>query len=91
MGPELQQEPLSTHDWLCNLLSTVMDEDNPIDIPKDPNTPIKSLVLDNLGIVTTSEAIEEHFQIRINDEELDAFVTTGDISEFIDRKIARKT
>lgn len=85
-----EQDKPSTHEWLCSFISTVMDEDEPMDIPRDPSTPIASLVLDSLGIIVTVEAIEEHFQISVADEDLDQFVTTGDISTYIDSKIDKK-
>jgi acyl carrier protein len=84
-------QQISTHEWLCNFLSTVMDIERPLDIPKDPNTPWKSLNLDSLAMIATAEEIEDHFKIKVDDEDLGEFVTTGDISEYIDKKVANRT
>lgn len=86
-----QDHEVKTHDWLCDFLSTVMDKDHPMEIPRDLNTPWESLDLDSLAMIEAATAIEDHFEIEVDDEDLGEFVTIGDISTYIDKKISEKS
>jgi acyl carrier protein len=46
--------------------------------------------LDSMAVVNIITAIEEHFDITIDDDEIDAdiFKTLGSLSSFVDQKLA---
>lgn len=51
-------------------------------------TTFKDLEADSLDIVQILVALEDHFNIEIVDEELEAITNMGDFIDYIDRKVA---
>jgi acyl carrier protein len=54
-------------------------------------TTFKDLEADSLDIVQILVALEDHFNIEIVDEELEAITNMGDFINYIDRKVAENT
>ncbi|MDB5838840.1 MAG: acyl carrier protein [Herminiimonas sp.] len=46
--------------------------------------------LDSMGVINIIAALEEHFDIMVNDEEItaDTFATLGSLTTFVDQKLA---
>ena len=51
----------------------------------------KDLEADSLDIVQILVALEDHFDIEIMDEELEAITNMGKFIDYIDRKVAENT
>jgi len=54
-------------------------------------TTFKDLEADSLDIVQILVALEDHFNIEIVDEELEAITNMGDFIDYIDRKVTENT
>lgn len=58
-----------------------------------PETPLKSLEIDSLGVIELIFAIEEKFNVIANDSDTDSakdFVTLADVALYIDRLIEQR-
>ncbi len=58
-----------------------------------PQTPLKSLEIDSLGVIELIFAIEEKFNVTANDSDTDSardFLTLADVALYIDRLIAQR-
>lgn len=58
-----------------------------------PNTPLKDLAIDSLGVIELIFAIEEKFSVIADDSNSDSakdFDTLQDVANYIDRLIAKR-
>lgn len=58
-----------------------------------PNTPLKDLAIDSLGVIELIFAIEEKFEVTADDANGDStkdFDTLQDVANYIDRLIAQR-
>ncbi len=81
---------MTTYQGLCEILAR--DYQRP---PESlaPETPLKSLEIDSLGVIELIFSIEEKFNVVANDSDTDSakdFETLGDVVRYIDRLIAQR-
>ena len=82
---------MSTFDAVKNLLKDTLQLGNRAD-NFDKSTPLLGSLpeLDSMAVVSVITAIEEKFDVEVDDDEITAetFETVGSLADFIDRKIA---
>lgn len=81
---------MTSYDGLCEILA----RDYQL-APENltPETPLKSLEIDSLGIIELIFAIEEKFSVTANDADTGAaqdFATLADVAAYIDRLVAER-
>jgi acyl carrier protein len=81
------EQTAQVEDVLSKIVSRILRKDK---VVLDRNMTFKDLGADSLDIVQVMVAIEESFNIELNDEELKAITNIGGFIDYIKDRISKK-
>ncbi|MDQ0711666.1 act minimal PKS acyl carrier protein [Streptomyces luteogriseus] len=79
-----------TIDELKGFLLRAVGEDETIDLSGDIlDTPLADLGFDSLAVIATTSALEQHFQVKLGDDDASGLDTPGDFLDVFNRRLTQ--